>query len=81
MDWRENEKCQMAHFCYIVKSNDADDRGAWSKCHHNVSSYQNGEDVRRSLSGLVSPRSPKEGGGGDVPVEAGAVQAEPVARM
>ena len=38
-------------------------------------------DVRRSLSGLVTPRSPKEGGDGDVPVEAGAVQAEPVARI
>ena len=38
-------------------------------------------DVCRSLSGLVSPRSPKEGGGRDIPVEAGAVQAEPVARM
>ncbi|KAH8044545.1 hypothetical protein JL721_12825 [Aureococcus anophagefferens] len=36
-------------------------------------------DVRRSLSGLVAPRSPKDGGGEDVPVEAGAVQAEPVA--
>ena len=36
-------------------------------------------DVRRSLSGLVSPRCSKGGGGGDVPVEAGAVQAEPVA--
>ncbi|KAH8060035.1 serine/threonine kinase [Aureococcus anophagefferens] len=38
-------------------------------------------DVRRSLSGLVTPRSPKEGGGGDVPVEAGAVEAEPIARI
>ncbi|KAH8048095.1 serine/threonine kinase [Aureococcus anophagefferens] len=38
-------------------------------------------DVRRSLSGLVTPRTPKEGGGGDVPVEAGAVQAAPVARI
>jgi hypothetical protein len=38
-------------------------------------------DVRRSLSGLVAPRSPKVGGAGDVPVAAGAVQAEPIARM
>jgi hypothetical protein len=38
-------------------------------------------DVRRSLSGLVTPRTPKEGGGGDVPVEAGSVEAEAVARI
>ena len=29
----------------------------------------------------VSLRSPKEGGGGDVPVEAGAVEAEAIARI
>ena len=40
-------------------------------------------DVRRSLSGLFTPRTPKEGGGGDVrvPVEAGAVEAEAIARI
>jgi hypothetical protein len=37
--------------------------------------------VRRSLSGLVAPRSPKEGGGGDVPVEAGSGEAEAIARI
>ena len=37
-------------------------------------------DVRRSLSGLVTPRSPKDGGA-DVPVETGAVEAEAVARI
>ncbi|KAK7241295.1 hypothetical protein SO694_00050137 [Aureococcus anophagefferens] len=38
-------------------------------------------DVGRALSGLVTPRSPKDGGGGDVPVEAGAVEAEAIARI
>ena len=38
-------------------------------------------DVRRSLSGLVTPRSSKDGGDRAVPVEAGAVEAEPIARM